>query len=217
MVCAAHAAEPAHDAADQPARRRHGAGPAHAAITGHAAASGATWAASSSRSACATSSRRPRPCAHAGIELLCEPQTSTLADGGSWSYAYFVEPDGTFVALSEAATERPVCGQRASNRRLHHVRQVALDQRRVALQRRQQIAANRFGVVAADVGREVDRRRRRGRCGRGSAPRPRSVPLRAPGRPSRSRRRGPRESARAACRLSVVVRGRNRSSVAEAR
>jgi catechol 2,3-dioxygenase-like lactoylglutathione lyase family enzyme len=37
-----------------------------------------------------------------GIELLCEPQTIALADGGSWSYAYFAEPDGTYVALSEA-------------------------------------------------------------------------------------------------------------------
>jgi catechol 2,3-dioxygenase-like lactoylglutathione lyase family enzyme len=37
-----------------------------------------------------------------GIELLCDPQTVTLADGGSWSYAYFTEPDGTYVALSEA-------------------------------------------------------------------------------------------------------------------
>jgi catechol 2,3-dioxygenase-like lactoylglutathione lyase family enzyme len=38
----------------------------------------------------------------AGIELLCEPQTVKLRDGGSWSYAYFVEPDNTFVALTEA-------------------------------------------------------------------------------------------------------------------
>jgi catechol 2,3-dioxygenase-like lactoylglutathione lyase family enzyme len=37
-----------------------------------------------------------------GVELLCEPQTIALADGGSWSYAYFTEPDGTYVALSEA-------------------------------------------------------------------------------------------------------------------
>jgi catechol 2,3-dioxygenase-like lactoylglutathione lyase family enzyme len=38
----------------------------------------------------------------AGVELLCEPQTVALPDGGSWSYAYFVEPDNTFVALTEA-------------------------------------------------------------------------------------------------------------------
>lgn len=38
----------------------------------------------------------------AGIELLCEPQTVLLPDGGSWSYAYFVEPDGTYVSLCEA-------------------------------------------------------------------------------------------------------------------
>ncbi len=37
-----------------------------------------------------------------GIELLSEPQTVTLPGGGSWSYAYFVEPDGTSVAISEA-------------------------------------------------------------------------------------------------------------------
>jgi catechol 2,3-dioxygenase-like lactoylglutathione lyase family enzyme len=37
-----------------------------------------------------------------GIELLSEPQTVTLPGGGSWSYAYFVEPDETSVAISEA-------------------------------------------------------------------------------------------------------------------
>ncbi len=36
-----------------------------------------------------------------GVELLCEPQTVALAGGGSWSYAYFTEPDGTNVSLCE--------------------------------------------------------------------------------------------------------------------
>jgi catechol 2,3-dioxygenase-like lactoylglutathione lyase family enzyme len=39
--------------------------------------------------------------ARAGIELLCKPQTVALGNGGSWSYAYFVEPDATYVALTE--------------------------------------------------------------------------------------------------------------------
>jgi catechol 2,3-dioxygenase-like lactoylglutathione lyase family enzyme len=38
----------------------------------------------------------------AGIELLCEPQTIALPNGGSWSYAYFVDPDENYVALSES-------------------------------------------------------------------------------------------------------------------
>ncbi len=37
-----------------------------------------------------------------GVELLCEPQTVRLSDGRSWSYAYFVEPDNNYVALTEA-------------------------------------------------------------------------------------------------------------------
>jgi len=37
----------------------------------------------------------------AGIELLCEPQSVALSRGGAWSYAYFVEPDGNYVALTE--------------------------------------------------------------------------------------------------------------------
>jgi catechol 2,3-dioxygenase-like lactoylglutathione lyase family enzyme len=40
--------------------------------------------------------------AGAGIELLCEPQTVRLAGGRTWSYAYFVEPDNNYVALTEA-------------------------------------------------------------------------------------------------------------------
>jgi catechol 2,3-dioxygenase-like lactoylglutathione lyase family enzyme len=38
----------------------------------------------------------------AEIELLCEPHTVALSGGGSWSYAYFAEPDGTYVSLVEA-------------------------------------------------------------------------------------------------------------------
>jgi catechol 2,3-dioxygenase-like lactoylglutathione lyase family enzyme len=37
----------------------------------------------------------------AGVELLCDIQTVALPDQGSWSYAYFVEPDDTYVAISE--------------------------------------------------------------------------------------------------------------------
>jgi len=37
----------------------------------------------------------------AGIELLCEPQTVELGDGGSWHYAYFRDPDDLYVCISE--------------------------------------------------------------------------------------------------------------------
>jgi catechol 2,3-dioxygenase-like lactoylglutathione lyase family enzyme len=38
----------------------------------------------------------------ANVELLCEPQTVALSGGGSFSYAYFADPDGTRVSLWEA-------------------------------------------------------------------------------------------------------------------
>lgn len=38
----------------------------------------------------------------AGIELLSDPQAVELPGGGRWSYAYFAEPDGNCVALTEA-------------------------------------------------------------------------------------------------------------------
>jgi catechol 2,3-dioxygenase-like lactoylglutathione lyase family enzyme len=38
----------------------------------------------------------------AGIELLCEPQAVELPGNGGWRYAYFVDPDHNYVALSEA-------------------------------------------------------------------------------------------------------------------
>ena len=38
----------------------------------------------------------------AGVELHSEPQTIDLGDGASWRYAYFTDPDGIDVCLSEA-------------------------------------------------------------------------------------------------------------------
>ncbi|HEY4276826.1 MAG TPA: VOC family protein [Conexibacter sp.] len=37
-----------------------------------------------------------------GIELTSEPQTVELGGGATWRYAYFAEPDGTWVQLTEA-------------------------------------------------------------------------------------------------------------------
>jgi catechol 2,3-dioxygenase-like lactoylglutathione lyase family enzyme len=37
----------------------------------------------------------------AGVELLGEPQTVDLGAGGSWSYAYFRDPDDLYVCISE--------------------------------------------------------------------------------------------------------------------
>lgn len=39
--------------------------------------------------------------AELGVEFLCEPQTIALDGGGSWSYAYFVDPDSLYVAITE--------------------------------------------------------------------------------------------------------------------
>jgi len=36
------------------------------------------------------------------VELVAEPFTVDLGDGASWRYAYFADPDGTYVCLSEA-------------------------------------------------------------------------------------------------------------------
>jgi catechol 2,3-dioxygenase-like lactoylglutathione lyase family enzyme len=36
-----------------------------------------------------------------GIALLCEPQTIALEAGGSWRYAYFVDPDELYVCITE--------------------------------------------------------------------------------------------------------------------
>jgi catechol 2,3-dioxygenase-like lactoylglutathione lyase family enzyme len=35
------------------------------------------------------------------VELVAEPFTVDLGDGASWRYAYFADPDGTYVCLSE--------------------------------------------------------------------------------------------------------------------
>jgi catechol 2,3-dioxygenase-like lactoylglutathione lyase family enzyme len=37
-----------------------------------------------------------------GVELRSQPQTIDLGGGASWSYAYFADPDGTRVCLTEA-------------------------------------------------------------------------------------------------------------------
>ncbi len=37
-----------------------------------------------------------------GVELLCDPQALEAEDGGVLRYAYFVDPDGLFVYLTEA-------------------------------------------------------------------------------------------------------------------
>jgi catechol 2,3-dioxygenase-like lactoylglutathione lyase family enzyme len=36
------------------------------------------------------------------VELLHEPVTIEVGDGASWTYAYFVEPDGNYACLTEA-------------------------------------------------------------------------------------------------------------------
>jgi catechol 2,3-dioxygenase-like lactoylglutathione lyase family enzyme len=36
-----------------------------------------------------------------GIELVSEPQTIQLGGGATWGYAYFADPDGTRVCLTE--------------------------------------------------------------------------------------------------------------------
>jgi hypothetical protein len=36
------------------------------------------------------------------VQLTAEPQTIDLGGGATWRYAYFEEPDGTYVCLTEA-------------------------------------------------------------------------------------------------------------------
>lgn len=40
--------------------------------------------------------------AQLGVELKTPPQTVELGDGATWRYAYFTDPDDTFVCLTEA-------------------------------------------------------------------------------------------------------------------
>jgi len=35
------------------------------------------------------------------VELVADPFTVELGDGATWRYAYFADPDGTYVCLSE--------------------------------------------------------------------------------------------------------------------
>ena len=94
------AAAPAHDAAHQSARRRHGAGPAHTAIARHARRVGPPGSFEFAIGVRNIEHRRRGPHGRRN-RVAVRAADGRLEGGGSWSYAYFREPDDTFVAITE--------------------------------------------------------------------------------------------------------------------